>query len=166
MPRGRKPTPTKILLLRGSRRAKQRQGEVHPPVASIEAPSWLSDKGKQHWNETAPRLAASGLLTTLDVHTWALACRAWALAIELSELIARDGLVLTNEDGSGRMHPAIRMESKWFELYLKIAGEFGATPRGRVGLAVQKIEDDPLEAFLAGKTKPGEKDKARFFKHD
>lgn len=158
MPRGRKPQPTRILQLRGSKYAKTRRGEVQPPPAHLEPPEWLSEQAKAHWQATVPDLASVGLFTQIDVSAWSLACETWAQGRALTELIARDGLVLPTEDGGGRLHPALHLEQKFYANYFKMACEFGMTPRSRVGLNVHVKQPDALDEFL------NRKHKDRFFR--
>jgi P27 family predicted phage terminase small subunit len=163
--RGPKPTPTKLLDIRGSWRAKTRPDEPQPPaLTKATPPTWLSEKAKLHWKETAPCLIELGLLTVLDTHAWAMACEAFAHWMVLSDLIAKEGMILETETGS-RLHPALRAEEKQFELYLKISREFGCTPASRVSLHVQPPEVNELDEFLSRQKarKAPKTDKSRFF---
>ncbi len=160
--RGRPATPTAILALRGSRRAKGRAGEINPPGSTqLAAPAWLDAAGQAHWDATAPRLRALGLLTEADVPVWSRACALWSRLEALRALIAQDGLVLIAENGQGRLHPALKLELLVLAEYAKLAGQFGMTPRGRVGMNA-----DP-SAVTSSALAPGvrhTKDKERFFR--
>ena len=63
---GPRPTPTRILNLRGSWRAKRNPKEPQPKVARLAAPAWLSDDAKKVFDDYAERLHASGVLTVAD----------------------------------------------------------------------------------------------------
>lgn len=72
----------------------------------------------------------------------------WSRLESLGALLENDGLVLVAKEGQGRLHPALRLETQLTAEYIKIAAAFGATPRGRVGLAAegQPLADDARKA--------------------
>lgn len=167
MPRGPRPTPTKLLMLRGSKRGKARakRGEVQPPAAVLAAPIWLNEAGQAHWRETAPLLHQLGLLTALDSNAWAMACVAFARARALDDIVEREGMLLPTAREGLKPHPALRASEREWDIYMRLAKEFGATPAARVNLNVHPPEIDQLDAFLASRRgKPPQNDKARFFR--
>lgn len=65
--RGRTPTPTKTLQLRGSWRAKNRPDrDLRPPPGAPECPAGLSVDAKRCWAEVVRQLDAMELLSTAD----------------------------------------------------------------------------------------------------
>jgi P27 family predicted phage terminase small subunit len=168
MARGRKPTPTALKVLRGNPGKRPLSSdEPQPPAAPLISPAWLSDHAREHWEQTAPILAAHGLLTVLDVPAWSLACAAWSQVQAMSRLVEQDGATMPTAREGAKSHPAARLMQIWADLYLKLAREFGMTPTARVHLHVARPDPDELDRFLQGKpgrAKTPTKDKSRFFR--
>jgi len=125
---GPKPTPTRILELRGSWRAKTRAGELKPSSENIRKPSYLTGEAAKKWRETAPGMIKLGLLTINDVDTWARYCiyfSAWEKAVRA--------------DFSDGLTPAHRWLCKMLD---DLGRQFGLTPVSRIGLKV-KTEPEP-----------------------
>ena len=61
--RGRKPKPTALKLLDGTRADRINHDEPAMPPASIEPPDWLDETARAYWGDLAPVLQSSGLLT-------------------------------------------------------------------------------------------------------
>ena len=61
--RGRKPKPTSLKLLDGTRADRINHDEPAMPPASTEPPDWLDETARAHWGDLAPVLQSSGLLT-------------------------------------------------------------------------------------------------------
>ena len=61
--RGRKPKPTALKLLDGTRADRINHDEPAMSPASIEPPDWLDETARAHWGDLAPVLQSSGLLT-------------------------------------------------------------------------------------------------------
>jgi len=82
--------PTQVLRLRGSWRAKQRDGEPEPPAAeSCKPPAYVKGKARKAWQRIAPVLIGLGVLTTLDVDVLAEYCvcyAAWRDAAETGDV--------------------------------------------------------------------------------
>ena len=66
--RGPAPTPTPILALHGSWRAKSRSNEPKPPQGQPQRPSTLSKPQKAIWNRLCRMLDQMALLTKVDGH--------------------------------------------------------------------------------------------------
>jgi P27 family predicted phage terminase small subunit len=168
MVRGWKPTPTALKVLRGNPGKRPLAAdEPQPPAAHLTPPAWLGDLARAHWEETAPILAAHGLLTVLDVPAWSLACTAWSHLQAMGRLVEQDGATVPTAREGAKSHPAARLMQTWADAYLKVAREFGMTPSARVHLHVARPEPDELDRFLQGKpgrAKTSTKDKSRFFR--
>ena len=60
-------TPTRILELQGSWRAKRRlEREPRAPLGWPDPPDWLDSEGLRYWHQTADRLERSGMLSVVD----------------------------------------------------------------------------------------------------
>jgi phage terminase small subunit len=128
--RGRKPTPTGILKLHGSKRAKY--GRKNEPIARglPIMPNYLSDKAKEKFNEISGKLINLGVVGEID-----------------TDVIARysDLFVWYQELLENRMvHSTLIM--KMVLVLDKLEANMGMNPSSRVRLQVKKqIENNPLE---------------------
>jgi phage terminase small subunit len=127
--RGRKPKPTALKLLEGCRADRVNVFEAVLPPGSVVAPDWLEGLAKEHWDEIAPLLASSGILTAGD--------RA-ALA------------VLCDEYRRWRTDPD---DTKSRDRYRRMLVELGLTPSSRSRIKAQpERPKDELGDFLGEKT--------------
>src|SRR3974377_1071661 len=76
--RGRKPKPTALKLLDGTRADGINRNEPAIPPGSIEPPDWLDETARQRWGELATVLQSAGLLTSGDRQVLALLCEAFS----------------------------------------------------------------------------------------
>lgn len=136
---GRPATPTAVLALRGSWRAKARPHEPQVKAALPPAPSWLSPTAKREWKKLARELAPLGMLTEIDQAAFALFAEALGQYLEAKEMIYGNpkkgmqgtGLITMTQHGSETIHPAVRiMQDAWMRA-LRAAREFGLTPAAR-----------------------------------
>ena len=129
--RGPKPTPTALLELRGSWRAKARDGE--PTPANLDgippAPARLNEDAARIWTAAAPAMAATGVLTEVDLAAFERLCRTRALWSRQAEQI---------EEADEICSRAVRTLAKLDESLRHLERNFGLTPADRVGLAVSK----------------------------
>lgn len=132
---GPAPTSTDELKKRGSTHAKLRKNEIQVPILNKcpSPPSWLTDKGSEVWNEHAPAAFAQGVLTELDVMTFALMCERLAEYIYYRGLIDSLGTVVEKENYTGA-HPCVKMCDETSKSVLGFARECGLTVVSRIGL--------------------------------
>src|SRR4029079_11570849 len=94
---------------------------------------------KAEWLRQAPELHALGLLTILDLQTFAAYCQAYGRWRDAEETLAtmaeRDddarGLLVRNGKGDVRTNPLVRIAGQAAEEMVRFAGEFGMTPAAR-----------------------------------
>ncbi len=113
--RGPKPTPTKILALRGSWRAKTRPNEPIPPAGEPAMPSWLSRSAKATWKSVVPPLVQMGVASSVDRFALARYCETlvtWREARKTHDVPAMVKLsnILSGLESSFGMTPASRAE--------------------------------------------------------
>ena len=148
-PPGRRPTPTPILRLHGSRRADARKGEPQPELGAPDCPSWLDDEAKAAWEDIAPQLERMGVLTRIDKRALARYCDAWMRWRAAVDFIKRHGDTYPLKDESGRtkylqQFPQVSIANKLATELLRLEQEFGMTPsaRTRIQVDVQPFTDD------------------------
>jgi phage terminase small subunit len=124
--RGRKPKPTALKILDGTRADRINRDEPAMPPGSIEPPAWLDETAREHWRELAPILQSAGLLTVGDRQALALLCESFSRF---------------------RSNPE---NDKARDLYRRILVEFGLTPSSRSRLkTTAEPAKDALAEFLA-----------------
>lgn len=171
--RGPKPTPTKVLELRGSWLAKTRQHEPQPPAAIPKMPQELDKEGKKIWRWLTRDLDAIGLLASLDQHALARYIQLWQRWHHLHAFIVAHGetyevtkrykVEATYDEATDTFTPdhyveyiaysGLRAETRvWLALsdrLLRLEQQFGMTPSGRAAIGI----------LLAGATKYAEQEK-------
>ncbi len=118
--RGPAPTPTKTLKLRGSWRAKAREGEPQPEAGIPPMPAWLSARGKECWRWLVKNVSP-GMVTKLDRLGMAMLCEAY---------------------GGWRADP---QNERTFMQLLRLMDRFGLTPAARASLKVLPTKEKPKD---------------------
>ena len=149
--RGPAPTPTAILALRGSWRAKVRTGEPQPTKGKPVCPRHLTPKQKWIWRRLCRMLDQMNILTIVDGSQIERYCVYYCRWRECEEFIARNGIsypiksdeptyYVVRMPGSTTAvigfveHPQLR-ESHRLDVSLKqIEMQFGLTPAARTRL--------------------------------
>ena len=152
--RGPKRTPTKILKLRGSARAKRCTGEPDP-AGPLVRPKWLKRQARRKWEQLAPQLEQYIGAKQIDSGTLARYCDMWAWWRDLRKWIAENGETYTGVNKKGDdyegQHPQVNLCLKLQTQLAKLEAEFGLSPAARTGI---KIPDK----------QPVRNEKKRFFK--
>lgn len=152
--RGRKPKPTKLKLLDGTRKDRINQQEPHPKAAEPVCPDWLPAEAKRKWRELAPELFRLGLLTVVDGEALAAYCLAWSELKQATERLQKEGRYVTIEKtGYTYSHPAVSQQRSALEAVKKFSALFGTNPadRGRIKVGDSGGgEEDALEQFMSG----------------
>ena len=122
--RGQRPKPTALKLIAGNpgKRPINAQEPQFPPCAT-DAPDWLENAARAHWERLAPMLAGSGVLKESDRDLLATYCATYAAYVDA----VRDG------GASMAMVGQLR----------QLMGELGMTPSARARIAVDKVPENP-----------------------
>jgi len=148
--RGTPKTPTKILKLRGSWRAKMRGSEPEPPLGRPDCPEYLGDDGRREWARVTGILESLGMLTELDQSMLGLYCKAYEEFLEADRQVRRTGL-LVRQDDKINSNPLVRIRSDAWMRALRAAREFGLTPSARASIGETRTETKTgKERFFAG----------------
>ena len=136
--RGPARTPTRVLALRASWRAKTRSGEVQPPAGKPRCPRWLKKEAKRAWKELVPQLEGMGILARCDRNAIARYCQTLAMWREANEWLAQHGDVFPERDAAGRVvaireYPHVARVIRLGEQLLRLEKQFGLTPSARAG---------------------------------
>jgi P27 family predicted phage terminase small subunit len=135
--RGRKPTPSNIVRLRGNpgRRPRNKR-EPKPRLAIPECPAHLDAEAKREWRRVAPQLDELGLLTVLDGPALAIYCAAWSRWVAANKQVDELGLTVPGRNGIPKANPYIAVANQAQRLMMSMAAEFGMTPSSRSRIRV------------------------------
>ncbi len=115
MARGPAPTPTKLLKVRGSWRAKTRENEPELPVKAPPAPAFLNAEAEREWARQVKHLQTMGVIAEADRALLAFYCQAWAEFLEVNADLKKEGLTFSTETGYILPHPLVAIRNGAFE---------------------------------------------------
>ena len=157
---GQKPTkPTKLKVLEGNRGKRELpKNEPNPRPVAPKCPNDIDRDAKKVWRRLAPKLEKMGLLTETDGDMFATLCQMRSRLVAIHNFIksqnqslvqetqkpAPDGGIMTEYKPS----PYVVMEKQYYQIFRMYAGEFGLSPRGRVGLSVGAGDSDDGEDLI------------------
>lgn len=154
---GRPRKPTALKLVEGNRGKRAVPTNEPDPnyLADLTAPVHLTPMARQVWDELAPKLRRSHLLTELDTIALEQLCVAAAQHRLATQNVADDKLIMRNaETGALSPNPWIIIQSMAFKRAKALCDAFGMTPAARSRVVVNP-QDDLFK-------QPGN-DAARFF---
>lgn len=136
MPAGRLPKPTALKVLHGDfKKNPQRANKNEPNTRGpVEQPNTLSPGAKLVWEDLAPKLIKVGILTPVDVPTFAEFCESTVI-VRLARMQVAKASTGQLEIPAGAASP-FTAYSKAIGVFMLIAGRFGLTPSDRARLIV------------------------------
>ncbi len=162
--RGPSRTPTRILELRGSWRAKTRAGEPAPRRARPRCPDWLSEDARKVFAVVVRRLWAMEVGTRTDEEAIARYADLLVQYRRVSAFVTQHGEAYVvrgkprreGEEGPVvgiKPYPQAKRQETLAMLLLRLEKEFGLTPAARAHFAAQtpKPEAPVYDYFRAGK---------------
>jgi len=136
--RGPRKIPTKQLAARGSRWAKDRDGEPEVPGEKNvmpEPPKYLGTQAVKKWKELGPILTEMETLTVVDVDLFATYCETWVRWLATIEDIRQNGE--THMIKSGRtLRPESNLSIKLAEQLGRMQAKLGMSAADRAGIKV------------------------------
>lgn len=149
--RGRKPTPTRLKDLLGSKRPRN-PTEPHPQPATPPLPRHLDAEAAREWRRMVKELRALGLLTRIDRAALAAYCVNWSRWVSAENVLRQSGLVVKSADGGLYQNPYLAVANRALREMHRFLVEFGMTPSSRSRLHVSPAPStaDPFEVFLSG----------------
>lgn len=156
MGRGRKPKPTALKLLDGTRADRINTAEPSPAKGRPERPAHLDDVACAEWDRIVPQLEQLGVLSQVDGAALALYCGAFSemLAAEASVreygLLIDTGITAEGATPGKKANPAVAIARQARAQLHRLLVEFGLTPSSRSRLKANTAERprDALEEFL------------------
>ena len=142
--RGPAPTPTPILEMRGSWRAKERAGEPRLPAAAPSCPAVLKGEARAEWKRQCRQLERMRVVTEADRAALAAYCEAWGEFAALLKKIADTDYEAAIAKGY------VNAKNRAAERVVRYAQQFGFTPaaRARVRAEGPKKADDQGDDYF------------------
>jgi P27 family predicted phage terminase small subunit len=147
---GRKPTPTKLRILRGNPgRRPLPEHEPNPGPFTHAPPTSLTPAGKTEWNRLVPLLDRLGVLAETDRDAMITYCETFAIWQDAINHIKRDGAV-EKIKGIPTVSPYMRIAQNTLHQLRALLVEFGLTPssRSRVAAHPAKSTNDEWVGLL------------------
>lgn len=137
---GPAPKPSRLKELHGTGKAKP--SEPRPLRAELpDPPAFLDEEALRMWKKLAPELNRLGLLTIVDLEALSAACLSWSLAVQASEAIKAEGIIVPDGVGRVHKHPAFQILRDSLATFKSFAAEFGLTPSSRTRLSSEVADD-------------------------
>jgi P27 family predicted phage terminase small subunit len=158
---GRKPKPTRLHRLHGTRPHTSRAAEPTPAVpADPPVPSELADTPPAiaEWLRLAPILYKLKIATEADRSALVALCLEWARYLDASAQVKLRGLVVKAPSGYPIMNPYLPIATKALGNCNRLWPELGLTPSSRARVAVTTGPNDDAFAEFDGVpdwSKPG-----------
>jgi P27 family predicted phage terminase small subunit len=149
---GRKPTPTKLKLLRGNPgKRKLGKGEPEPKVEAPACPPHLDEEARAEWGRIEKELLLLGLLTNLDRAALAAYCQAWSRWVDAETKLQQFGTVIKAPSGYPIQSPYVTIANQAAKQMREFLVEFGLTPSSRTRVhAILPRPENELDKFLRG----------------
>lgn len=148
--RGPRPMPTKLRLLKGEQRPSRiNRRQPVPALRRPACPRHLGPEARRVWRAHAAELHRLGLLTTLDVDTFATFCEAVAMHRRAAEHLGV-GLLMRGYRDQLVKNPAFQIWRDTGLMMRAFAQEFGFSPSARSSIDVPGTDpNDELEWILS-----------------
>ena len=147
--RGPAPTPTPILKMRGSWRAKRNKRQPKSATGRPMCPQWIDARAKSAWKVLVPQLEAMQVLTKVDRNALTRYCQVFATWRHHQEFINKHGTVYPVKDAEGKPagfkeFPQVAIAMKLADQLLRLEQQFGLTPaaRARLQTATEETKSD------------------------
>ena len=144
---GRPPKPTQLKLVTGNpgKRQINRREPSPAPIETLDPPAWLPQAAKEVWEEIAPPMAATKILTEVDVQMLAMGCVAIAQHRYAVKRTGDDLVKVKHEvDDEGELfsvgehiNPWMLVQSMTFKQAMAVFQQFGMSPVARARVVVQ-----------------------------
>lgn len=152
MPRTTKPAGLKLIEGRSAGRdSGGRKVNTGPDFKRVppDAPDWLSPEAAAEWDRVLPELSRLDLVKESDRAALASYCEAWAVFVEATLTVQREGLTIEARQGV-LAHPAVGIARAAGREVRSWAAHFGLTPSTEQALARSGGDDGDEANPFAG----------------
>jgi P27 family predicted phage terminase small subunit len=121
-------------------------------VTNIDPPVWLIKEALHMWQRITPLLCAQKVLQFTDLHNLELFYMAYGRWREAQELLTREGLIVTDDKGNTKKHPAATIVNETSKQLATFGALLGLDPSSRQRLlgAQPNCSDNPFMLLLNG----------------
>lgn len=118
----------------------------------LNAPSWLSDLGKEEFERVVTEAAEINLLDNLDLGFLAIYCNAYSCYVDVTENIKKTGYLgfrTTANDEYETVHPLLIVQEKYIKQIMQCSTKLGLATTDRLKLIVPTKEETKENKFIA-----------------
>ena len=158
MPRGVKPQPTHLKIVKGNPGRRPLNTQEPKPQNQLDLanpPAFLAPDAVAEWNARGKELTACGILTSIDHAVFAIYCQTYARWLEAERALQASGTLTVKLRRGGAhgetINPLLKIAEKAAIDLIRAAGEFGMTPSTRSRIKAEQILRDPGQAAAAAK---------------
>jgi P27 family predicted phage terminase small subunit len=143
---GRKKTPTKLKIIKGTNR-KDRQNKKEPvvPIKIPSAPDHLSKEALIEWDRVSNQLYKLGLLTDIDMAALAGYCDAYGMWVKSRNELNSESLTIETTNGNIIQNPLVGIVNQSREHMRKFLTEFGLSPASRAKVTAKDTDKEKDE---------------------
>ncbi|GAB5501333.1 MAG: phage terminase small subunit P27 family [Pseudohongiellaceae bacterium] len=150
--RGRKPKPTAQKRAEGNpgkRKLKDDEPRFDASLPDPPEPVRTDPVALGIWEQVAPELHATGVLTAVDGLALGAYCRAVARWIHAERKLQQFGAIIKGHRDKPTLSPFTREANEAVKQMQQLGSEFGLTPvsRSRIHAVATPEEDDPWAAY-------------------
>lgn len=127
--------------------------EPKPVKKAPSCPKWLEPEAKKEWRRLSKQLEQLGVLTELDMASFAAYCQAYARYKEAEEFITQHGSIVKTPSGYWQQVPQVAQAQTYSKIMLRLAEQFGLTPSARSRIIAgggDSAPADEMEELLGG----------------
>lgn len=134
---GRRPTPTKLKVLRGNpgkRRLNANEPEPAPLDKHFDIPprELAGDaRASAEWRRVAPLMRECGLISQAERSAIIALCQQWSRYLEAQVDVRKHGMIIKRQDGGLMTNPNLDVGDRALSHCHRLWSELGLTPSGR-----------------------------------
>jgi P27 family predicted phage terminase small subunit len=128
-------------------------GYKKPEKKAPPCPKWLEPEAKKEWRRLSKQMEQIGILTEVDMASFAGYCQAYARWKEAEEFITQHGTIVKTPSGYWQQVPQVSIAQTYLKVMNRFAEQFGLTPASRSRIIADTLgggTEDELEALLGG----------------
>jgi P27 family predicted phage terminase small subunit len=139
MPKGRKPMPDAMRLVKYSQPAKERMNFDQPEYGiEIQCPDHFDEKRRDAWFSLVPNLIRAGVAKEVDVYSLEMLAEKWVEWRDAQDKVNNTGLVTKAPSGYPMMNPYYTISMQIGKELRMMLAEFGMTPSSRQRVVADK----------------------------
>jgi P27 family predicted phage terminase small subunit len=151
---GHRRKPTALKIAEGTvnkTRLKPPPKRQQKELIKLRCPFPIKSIAGRKWKKVVAGLTAFGIVDEIDAAHLEGFCRAYQLAIEADEIVAREGMVVPGSMGNPVKHPALTISSDAWNKVRHFGNDLGLTYLARTRMDGDKASKaDELEAKYFG----------------